>query len=202
MKPIDDCRTGKAPENQNKNRYRDILPCKYAQKQEHTFGEQNHQRNTKKIFWTLEVFLNCSNRTTHAKMCSISIFSDAVYIFLEVLAYNTNTQWQHSYATHEKQHWVLYVGTLANNSIVIRRLFTVLHKYLKRNKAAMNHTIYLWESLLSLVNISATSQMCSKIQRDTFLERLRFPISWVLETVELLFQIHSWNSIFLFLYRW
>ncbi|XP_058666956.1 FERM and PDZ domain-containing protein 2 [Ammospiza caudacuta] len=26
VKPIDDCRTGKAPENQNKNRYRDILP--------------------------------------------------------------------------------------------------------------------------------------------------------------------------------
>ncbi|KAM7103292.1 LOW QUALITY PROTEIN: FERM and PDZ domain-containing protein 2 [Ciconia maguari] len=26
MKPIDDCRTGKAPENQHKNRYRDILP--------------------------------------------------------------------------------------------------------------------------------------------------------------------------------
>ncbi|XP_068022271.1 FERM and PDZ domain-containing protein 2 isoform X3 [Melanerpes formicivorus] len=26
MKPIDDCRTGKAPENQGKNRYRDILP--------------------------------------------------------------------------------------------------------------------------------------------------------------------------------
>ncbi|XP_014105564.1 PREDICTED: FERM and PDZ domain-containing protein 2 [Pseudopodoces humilis] len=32
VKPIDDCRIGKAPENQNKNRYRDILPCKYAQK--------------------------------------------------------------------------------------------------------------------------------------------------------------------------
>ncbi|XP_062352875.1 FERM and PDZ domain-containing protein 2 [Cinclus cinclus] len=26
VKPIDDCRTGKAPENRNKNRYRDILP--------------------------------------------------------------------------------------------------------------------------------------------------------------------------------
>ncbi|RMC11583.1 hypothetical protein DUI87_11704 [Hirundo rustica rustica] len=26
VKPIDDCRTGKAPENQNKNRYQDILP--------------------------------------------------------------------------------------------------------------------------------------------------------------------------------
>ncbi|XP_068875692.1 tyrosine-protein phosphatase non-receptor type 20 [Aphelocoma coerulescens] len=26
VKPTDDCRTGKAPENQNKNRYRDILP--------------------------------------------------------------------------------------------------------------------------------------------------------------------------------
>ncbi|XP_063019667.1 FERM and PDZ domain-containing protein 2 isoform X3 [Melospiza melodia melodia] len=26
VKPIDDCRIGKAPENQNKNRYRDILP--------------------------------------------------------------------------------------------------------------------------------------------------------------------------------
>ncbi|XP_009998658.1 PREDICTED: tyrosine-protein phosphatase non-receptor type 20 [Chaetura pelagica] len=26
VKPIDDCRTGKAPENQHKNRYRDILP--------------------------------------------------------------------------------------------------------------------------------------------------------------------------------
>ncbi|XP_050832404.1 FERM and PDZ domain-containing protein 2 [Serinus canaria] len=26
VKPIDECRTGKAPENQNKNRYRDILP--------------------------------------------------------------------------------------------------------------------------------------------------------------------------------
>lgn len=65
--------------------------------------------------------------------------SDAACLFLEVfLVYNTNIQWQHSYAIHEKQNWVHYFGTLANNSVVMRRLFTVLYKYLKRNKAAIS----------------------------------------------------------------
>lgn len=49
--------------------------------------------------------------------------------------------------------------------MVIRRLVRVLHKYLKRNKTAVNHITYLWEFLLAVINISATSQMCSEIQR-------------------------------------
>lgn len=122
--------------------------------------------------------------------------SDAVCIFLEVFqVYNTNIWWQYSCVIHEKQLWVYHFGTLENNSIVIRRLFTVLHKYLKRNKAAMKHTIYLWEFLL---NISATSPIYSKIQRHTFLEKLRFPICWVLKMAELCFRCTAEIASFCF----
>lgn len=64
----------------------------------------------------------------------------------------------------------------------------MLHKYLKRNKAAMNHKIYLWEFLLAMINISATSQMYSKIQSHTFLET---EVSYILSAGGGVFQIHS-----------
>ncbi|XP_010290446.1 PREDICTED: FERM and PDZ domain-containing protein 2, partial [Phaethon lepturus] len=46
VKPIDDCRTGKAPENQNKNRYQDILP--YDKTRVH-LGEKNGYINASYI---------------------------------------------------------------------------------------------------------------------------------------------------------
>ncbi|XP_037997182.1 FERM and PDZ domain-containing protein 2 [Motacilla alba alba] len=46
VKPIDDCRTGKAPENQNKNRYRDILPY---DKTRVPLGEENGYINASYI---------------------------------------------------------------------------------------------------------------------------------------------------------
>lgn len=48
--------------------------------------------------------------------------------------------------------------------------------------------MYQWEFLLAMISISATSQIYSKIQRHTFLERLRFPISCLLQMVELRFR--------------
>ncbi|XP_075280235.1 FERM and PDZ domain-containing protein 2 [Opisthocomus hoazin] len=46
VKPIDDCRTGKAPENQNKNRYQDILPY---DKTRVPLGEKNDYINASYI---------------------------------------------------------------------------------------------------------------------------------------------------------
>lgn len=51
--------------------------------------------------------------------------------------------------------------------MVIRSTVRLLCKYVMRNKAAVNHTIYLQELLLTMINISAASQMCSKKQRHT-----------------------------------
>lgn len=61
---------------------------------------QEISQQRENIFWTLDVFLNCSSRTTHAKfVAQLPLYiSDTVYILRNSLIYSTNTKWQCSHA--------------------------------------------------------------------------------------------------------
>lgn len=55
---------------------------------------QEVSRQRDNTFWTLDVFLNCSSGTTHAKFVAQFpvCINDTVHILRSVLVYNSNTQ--------------------------------------------------------------------------------------------------------------